>query len=226
MKKFAFVLALSAACAGLAVAEETPTLFGAAPGGPPIGSDREVCWSEPGDETQNIGSSEVIGAFALETEIANDFFFTSDQTITLARWWGGYWNGTPIPTNSNLRFYDDAGCIPGAVLAEYLNVEDNETPVGAVYVYSYGLSFPASANTLYWFSAQYADHAFPPQCGRLSTSIETSCPSVFRSVYFAYPDWTPAADVFGAFFEASQEFECGVTANTETTWGAIKGLYR
>ncbi len=226
MKTFAFVLALSLAFSG-AVLASNPELFGPAPGGPPMGGDREVCWSEPDDPAGNIGSSEVIGAFALETEIANDFFFTTDETISLARWWGGYWNGSPIATNSNLRFYDDAGCVPGGVVAEWLNVEDNETLVSTYYVYYYELNFPAMANTLYWFSAQFADHAFPPQCGRLATSIETSCPSVFRSVYFAYPDWTPASDVFGAFFEASQEFECGPpVANETTTWGAIKGLYR
>lgn len=227
MKKFAFVLALSMVCTGLAFASN-PAMFGPAPGGDPIGGDRDVCWSEPGDESQNAGSSEVIGAFALESEIANDFFFNSDQTVTLARWWGLYWNGQigNENFNMNITFYDDAGCVPGAQLAEYLNVNANQTPVGAAFVYSYGVSFPAMGSTLYWFSAQAADHAFPPQWGRLGTGFITSCESVFKSVFFAYPNWTPAQDVFGALYEASQEFECGVTANSETTWGAIKGLYR
>ena len=64
-------------------------------GGPPVivESGRDVCWSEPADLNGLIASSEVIGEFGLESEIANDFLLTTDATITLARWWGGYYNG-------------------------------------------------------------------------------------------------------------------------------------
>ena len=226
MKKLALVLSLSMVLVGMAMAE-VPTAFGPAPGGTSIGSGREVCWSEPPDPAGSIGSSEVIGAFALETEIANDFFFGGDSNVTMARWWGGFWNGDPINVNWNLRIYDDGGCVPGAVLAEWLNVPSNQTPVDTYYVWNYGITFAALGSTLYWFGAQAADHAFPPQCGRLATLLITQCDSVFKSVYFGYPDWTPAGDVFGYGYEASQEFECGGAVATDpTTWGAIKGLYR
>jgi hypothetical protein len=185
-----------------------------------------------------IASSEVIGQFALETEIANDFYLSSDATICLARWWGGYYNNNSCSdigyaTNWNLRFYDDGGCVPLSTVAEYLGASANETNVycqGGLYpifVYQAGVSVPVTANTLYWFGAQAADHAFPPQVGRVASGGVVGCDSVFKSAYFSYPDWTPGIDVFGVAFDASQEFEANCdTPTNSTTWGAIKGLYR
>ena len=96
-----------------------------------------------------------------------------------------------------------------------------------IFRYEVSVELPCQANTLYWFGAQAADHTFPPQCGRVAAGAITACDSVFKSAYFAYPDWTPAIDVFGIAFDASQEFECGMWfRRNSTTWGAIKGLYR
>jgi hypothetical protein len=95
------------------------------------------------------------------------------------------------------------------------------------YVYEFCLEEALVAN-LYWFSAQMADHPFPPQWGRLASDMTQICDSAFRSDYFAYPDWVPAPDVFGDMFDASQMFEdeCIPTATENASWGAIKGLYR
>jgi hypothetical protein len=71
----------------------------------------------------------------------------------------------------------------------------------------------AEAATLYWFGAQMKDHAFPPQAGRLASAGVIGCDSVFKSAYFAYPDWTPAIDVFGVAFDCSQEFQSGIPPN-------------
>ena len=239
MKKFAFVLALSFVVAGAAFAANPSLIAGGQSGTHNIvGSGRDVCWSEPVDLEGLIASSEIIAQFGLETEIANDFYFTSNQTISLARWWGGYYNNNGcgdqgVATSWNLKFYDDGGCMPATMVASYPNSFANETSVYCqggfypIFKYEVSVSFAATANTLYWFGCNATDHAFPPQCGRVASAGIVGCDSVFKSAYFSYPDWTPAIDVFGVAFDASQEFECGGGSPTEsTTWGAIKGLYR
>jgi len=241
MKKIAFVVAMSFVVAGSALAINPSLLAGGGGTQNIVNSGRNVVWSEPADLEGLIASSEVIGSVGLETEIANDFFLTADNTIVTAKWWGGYWNNNSCAdigyaTNWNLRFYDDGGCVPLTTLAEWVGAFANETNIycqGGLYpIFEYkacGLDFPITANTLYWFGAQVADHVFPPQCGRVAAGFVTGCDTVFKSVYFSYPDWTPGIDVFGVAFDASQEFydsdECTVPT-TNTTWGAVKGLYR
>jgi hypothetical protein len=237
MKKFAFVLALSFVVAGSALAIN-PSLNAGGGGMNVVESGRSVVWSEPANLDGLIASSEVIAQFGLETEIANDFFLTANNTITIARWWGGYYNNNGcsdigIATNWNLRFYDDGGCVPLTTLSETLGAFANETFVYCqggfypIFKYEVATSVPVTGNTLYWFGAQAADHAFPPQCGRIASASVVGCDTVFKSAYFSFPDWTPGIDVFGVAFDASQEFEnfC-ITPTEKTTWGAVKALYR
>ncbi len=242
MRKVALVLALSFAATGGALAIN-PTLSGGGGGSSNVlNSGRDIVWSEPPDLEGLIASSEVIGQFALETELANDFYLTYDTVLCYARWWGGYYNNNGCSDNGygmnwNLRFYDDAGCVPLATVTEYLGAWANETNVYCqggfypIFRYTAELSpVPIIANTLYWFSAQAADHAFPPQVGRIASASVVGCDTVFKSAYFSYPDWTPSVDVFGVAFDASQEFEARnciwTIAAKKTTWGAVKGLYR
>lgn len=238
MKKFAFVLALSFVVAGAAFAANPALMAGGTSGNHNVvASGREVCWSEPADLEGLIASSEIIAQYALETELANDFFLGVDNNITLARWWGGYYNNygcgdIGYATNWNLRLYDDGGCMPQTTLSEDLGVFANETYIYCqggfypIFQYQAGVSWPIAMNTLYWFGCNTTDHIFPPQCGRVAALMITGCDTVFKSAYFSYPDWTPAIDVFGVAFDASQEFECGAVPTDNTTWGAIKGLYR
>jgi hypothetical protein len=236
MKKFAFVLALSMVVAGLSMAAE-PEILLPGPGGNPAGIERTVLWLDNPDFAANTGSSEVIGEFALTSELANDFILEMDATIQKVTWWVAYWNGFEAPTGSgfNYRFYYDAGCLPEpGAFVEYLLPGDDSCEALAdggdmfsQFVYEYCLDLPLPAG-LYWFSAQMADHAFPPQFGRLGADMIQICDSAFRSDYFAFPEWVPAPDVFGDLYDASQMFEdeCVPTAVEDASWGSIKGLYR
>lgn len=197
----------------------TPILSAGGVGGRVLPATRDVIWSEPPDLEGPMGTSEVISTVGIETELANDFYFTSEASIGRARWWGGYYCNNNCDdighaTHWNLRFYSDAGCAPGAVLHEFLEVPSAETFVHCQEhgypVFSYEASLcgvVAAANTLYWFSAQACDHTYPPQVGRLASADVVGCDTMFRSVFYGYPDWTPAIDVFGIAFDASQEFE-------------------
>ncbi len=247
MKKVVFVLALCFV-AGTAMADIMP--FQAGPGGPPnvVPSGRDVCWSEPADLNGLIGSSEQILAFGLESELANDFVPTgAENSICFVTFWGGYYNNsTPCASGIttpgfNLKFYSDGGCVPVGTtpdVAWVANPPFTETSVGCQQgvfpMFKWDFDFTASpipgfvSGNLYWFGGQLLDHAFPPQGGRLAAATVTGCDTVFRSVYFGYPDWTPAIDVFGVAFDCSQEFTCSCipVATKPSTWGQIKGLYR
>ena len=220
MRKVALVLVWIAVVAGGAQAAN-PSLTAGGGGMSVLSGDRDAVWSEPPNFDGLLASSEVIGVYGLQTEIANDFYVAGSVTIGIARWWGGYYNNygcsdIGYATNWNLRFYDDGGCIPNSVVYEAVGVASNETYVYCqsgiypIFKYQYdGVSLPVQANTLYWFGAQAADHTFPPQVGRVASAGVVSCDTVFKSAYFSYPDWTPAIDVFGVAFDASQEFEQG-----------------
>jgi hypothetical protein len=229
-RKVALTIGLCAVVAGGALAVN-PSLMGGGQSGTHnvLDSGRDPFWSEPPDFEGLIASSEVIGVYGLETEIANDFYFTTDGLwVQLARWWGGYWNNygcsdIGYATYWNLRIYDDGGCVPNTVIWELVAAFANETSVYCqsgmypIFQYEAGGGMPSfSANTLYWFGAQAADHTFPPQCGRLASAGVVGCDTVFKSAYFSFPDWTPAIDVFGVAFDASQEFDYGEIGHDET----------
>ena len=207
------------------------------PGGNPADIEREVLWLDNPDFAGDAGSSEVIGAYDLWTEIAGNLLLEVDATIRKVTWWGIYWNGFEEPTGAgfNLRFYMmDTDCypedtpflehlLPGNDCCEAL-ADGGDQFSQFVYEYCFDLPLPAGS---YWFSAQMADHEFPPQWGRQCAEWNhESCESMFRSPYFSYPDWV-LADVFWPWF-ASQMFEdvCEATPIENASWGAVKGLYR
>ena len=205
----------------------------AAPGG------RDVCWSEPADLNGMIGSSEQILRLGIETEMANDFMIDGG-VITRASWWGGYFENLDTPCEElppspgfNLRFYEDANCLPAALIADLPITDYAEELIDCrwgfvpIYKWSADVDIEIDAATRHWFGAQMMDHPFPPQAGRQAAIRITGCQSAFKSAAFGFPDWTPCEDVFGVAFDVSQEFECEPpTPVARSTWGALRALYR
>jgi hypothetical protein len=235
MKRLIPILSLSAIVL-YAVVEAAPVMRSpGSGGGRQVPASRDVCWSEPADLADSKISSEIIGQYGIESEIANDFIIGTDTWVTKAIGYGGYYNwapGDPPVTTYNWLFYSDAGCVPDVLLDTFTGL-DTETFIGydgfgyPTYRYEFGLSFAVSANVTYWLVLQAGDHVFPPQWGRQGTGwLVTNCDSMFRSEYFGYPDWTPANDLMEPW-DAAQEFECGEPVPVEaTTWGKVRGLYR
>lgn len=160
----------------------------------------------------------MISSLGLESEIANDFVWGCQHVeVGKVVWWGGYFNvSTPCESGIttpgfNLRFYSDAGCVPGDLYAELAVTDFTETAVGCqggtypLFKWSADI-YVTPPGDLNWFSPQMMDHAFPPQGGRLASAVVTGCNAMFRSAYFGYPDWTRTSDVFGAEVDFSQEF--------------------
>ena len=219
MRKCVLVLVLCVVAApALAVDMFHPATGLPHQGGEPPGHRR---WSEPPDLNGLIASSEQILQLGLETEIANDF--TPLGEIASSTWWGGFYNNsTPCSPGMttpgfNIRFYEDAGCFPGTIIADESITSFQEESVGCQAgfypMYRYFADNACAlvqAGGLYWFGVQMKDHPFPPQAGRLASMGVVGCDTVFKSAYFGYPDWTPAIDVFGVAFDASQEFQYGL----------------
>jgi hypothetical protein len=236
MMRVPVFLVLSVLFVGASRAEE-PEMYLPGPGGNPADSyDREL-WLDNPDFAASVGSSEMIGAHGLETEIANDLTLEFDACILKAIWWGAYWNGYETPTGAgfNLRFYMDAGCLPEVdPFIEYLLPGDDcfeELAPGGdmfsqfIYEYCLDVCLPPG---LYWFSVQMVGHAFPSQWGRLGADQTLDCPSCIRSEYFDQAAWIPLAEIIGAEYDASQWMydECFPPATRNTSWGNIRSLYR
>jgi hypothetical protein len=241
MKKFAFAVALAAIAASSALA----AIDLSAPGmpGPNGVPNREVCWSQPYNSTATAVSSEFISASGLESRVANDFSFTTDRKIGHANWWGQYYNyssNMPDAATFNLFWYTDPqmSCSPGELFCVF-TVPNNagETVVVAPATFSYGVDFANldccfAANALYWFVVQCGDHRSLPgagQWGRKGADAIVLCESMIWSPYFGIPTWTPLSALGIANWDASQEFnciDCGPVPTENTTWGAIKTLYR
>jgi hypothetical protein len=160
-------------------------------------------------------SSEIISSMGFETEVADDFVFPGGWGLR-AYLWGGYYNwaaGDPEITSLNVRFYEDAGSVPGSVLAEYPGLEIHATfvgidPIGPIYKYYITVNVSClEQGRRYWISVQAGDHPFPPQWGRVEALNTIGYPAMIRSAYLGYPDWTAVEDIVGTGFDSSFEME-------------------
>jgi hypothetical protein len=213
----ALVLFLSLGVAEGAVSGN-PSLSAGGGGMNVLDTGREVVGSQPPNLDGLILSSEVIGEFGLESELADDFVRSWEYPYVVVRWWGGYFNGSGCgefgaAARWNLRVYEDDNSVPGNLVWETIGTYSYEyfiyCQAAAYPIFQYEAVFyydPLPA-TRYWFSAQAGNHGFPPQVGRVAAASVVGYPSRFRAGYFAYPNWTPTIDVVGEEVDASLEFE-------------------
>jgi hypothetical protein len=239
MKTLAPILVITMAITASAAWADLPVIGRGPIGSPnPLPPSRDTCWSEPPDLNGQIGSSEQMLMYGLESEIANDFV-VSGSVITKASWaWAWYdeyaCGSHPSTPGFNLRFYEDTGCMPGSIIADLSITGFEEEYLGCFETVGIDDLFRAttdiSVNVVpgqtYWCGVQVKDHTFPPQAGRLAASVVTDCESMFKSAYFGFPNWTRTRDVWGFSWDASQEFWCGVTPVQGTSWSRIRALFR
>lgn len=237
------LLALSAICpsASLGAAiSDYPTPYSPSTGHLPVAGTRDVCFSRPPNLYGGKISSDIIGAYGLVSEIADDFMICDAgiaATIVKAIGYGGYYNwapGDPDVTAYNLRWFDDTDCFPGAMFASQLGLTETVSFIGydgfgyPTYKLEFVVSVAVDGATRYWWVLQADDHVFPPQWGRQQAAdFIWGCDAMFKSAFFGYPDWVPAGGL-DIFFDAAQEFdcECGPTSSQAPTWGQVKALFR
>jgi hypothetical protein len=185
-------------------------------------------WLQEPDPAGNLISVQYDATIQFETRAADDFMGDGEYMVSFG-WWGGYWNGSPVPPESmNFRIWAKAfGDCPGELLYEENDPNYHETLVGldADYCIELDTPFLKADGENYMVGIQPV-LVFPPQTG-WATAIGGNGKQVcFQSDYFAYTDWVPGDVVFGSFYECAMVlFNEGGTPVEESSWGAIKALY-
>lgn len=204
------------------------------PSGPP--ARLEILWSQPYDLNGYKVSSEIIGAYQLESRIADDFLLDADAEIGLVRVWGGYYNwtpGDPPIQYMNVHFYADVDCVPAITPQEvHLHLPMNETFIGydglgyPTYRYETAVDFSALAGVRTWVMAQADDHPYPPQWGRQQALEERECPAMYYAVW-NWPEWNSVYELVGEPYDASLELEASSPVPVARgSWGSIRTLFR
>jgi len=248
MKKSIFTFVLSMA-AVLLFAQSQPVTWSGALGynpahQPPLtlpADDLQVVPADPllwsqGPDCNAAGTSEVISAFSLVSNCADDFVFTSAKNITAAAWWFAPFNGDYSTLSSwTVTIYDEAACLPANIVQQWvipfnMSHELLYCPNG---YYSYWAdltpAFTASANTKYWVSVQTGDHAFPPgQWGWAMHAQVSGCQGAFKSAYFGFPNYVPAG---GLVFTFPTDFafelygtDSGIVETPISNWALFIGI--
>lgn len=180
-----------------------------------LAGTQEVIWSQPPWDSGSKISSEDIPAYSLNSQVANDFTYPSDATITQISWWGGPYR-TPdgaLPSVFNIYIYDDNSCKPGNLIDSYVGIEPASAETGTdpgglpIYRYDANVSFPVSGGRTYWISVQAASHDSPPQWGRQEATSVEGCESMIKSDYFGFPDWTLCSVPAHHPWDASEEIQ-------------------
>jgi hypothetical protein len=146
-------------------------------------------------------ASEVVGALGCESEVAADFVpLASSSDLTLEVYGGAFGTGN-LPAYYSVRFYDDGGCTPSNLLAEfcvpagvpvYCRTDSDGLPI---YKYTFRqMSVLFIPGNLYWCSVRAADPHYPPQWGVEMDDVPVTCEAWFKASCFpGYSEWTPMA---------------------------------
>ncbi len=136
-----------------------------------------VLYSQPynGNTTEFYASQYDPLAFGAFAEVFDNFTLGSESQVTSLTWIGAFFNGTPLPiTNFEVRFYNDFGGEPGALLNTYQFAGDaNQTDNGNgtnTYSATLGIPFLANAGWTYWVSV-VPTLDYPPQWGWAASDV-------------------------------------------------------
>ena len=150
-------------------------------------------------------SSQLDLVYPFDSQVADDFVLADGGEITGVTFWGGFYNGSPVPIESfNIIFYEDAGGMPTGGPEDptgtgtVFNVAATSTPEGADFKYEadLGAGFSADAGSTYWVAIQ-AVMTFPPQWGISASNSIQGSELMFGFPLLGTPYWTPGTTVFG-----------------------------
>lgn len=146
------------------------------------------------------------GTLTFASQVADDFSLAANATVQKIRFWGGCYNGDPVPIPSfNVLVYADAGGQPtgtpgdptGTALHSFsvsaTVVDTGSSVFGASsnilrYDVNLGAGFLATAGTTYWLAIQAAVD-YPPQWGWASQAVGGGDPLSFWGPTFNYNEW-------------------------------------
>ena len=201
-----------------------------------------VKWQQLPDFEGSAVSSEWCDDIGLITDMADDFLCEDGDPIVALEWWGTEYNcgiyGPPIPIDYfTVRFYEDIGGIPGAVVYEQIVTDWTEEYAAGGDMYSdfhyyadLPVPFMQEAGNIYWLQIQ-ARHTRTDYCQwgwhQCLLEDEWNYEAVLRSDYFGVPDWSPLTPLIGYHFETAfviyaEPFNPVASAS----WSTIKAIYR
>jgi hypothetical protein len=189
------------------------------------GDPYAIFWEQPPDGASGL-SAQDDACYPFQSECADDFVGNGNP-IDAVGWYGVYWNGSPIaPDAFNIRFYSDAAGFPGAELGITTSSDYNET-VGDPYGYCTEVDWLWTNYGIKYHISIQAVLCFPPQWG-IGTGVGNGTQGSFKSALFGFPDWVTNSTIFGVPYElAFLVYEgYGTSPAKETSWSAIKDLYR
>jgi hypothetical protein len=218
MKKFAILMILAIAST-LVFSQNQPQLMSGSLKGNVVTNPSNAPMADPTDPLlysqpvvcSTLASSEIMSDLNLESLCADDFTLTATKNITAIKWWAGPWNGSSSFANWNIKFYDDASCLPGTEIASFAIpfAQSNQSVTCSGYLYSFWCTLPTpvlvQGNSKYWVSVQTSDHPFTGQWGWEQRTPVNGCSGAFKSVYFGFPNFVPNINVFGS--SSDQSFE-------------------
>jgi hypothetical protein len=176
-------------------------------------TSRDVVWDN-GGYTTNALSSQFDTAYPFNSQVADDFEFSSQVTVGEVVFFGLFWNGNAInPIDLNVLFYNDDGTGNGPTGAGMADPSSTaiqaelHTGVGVdnydgTFTYDIILNTPfvANAGTKYWIVAQWKGD-FPPQwgwCVSVSQQLHV-CDQGFPVL--GTPYWTPMTNYGDVSFQ-------------------------
>jgi hypothetical protein len=169
---------------------------------PYAGSYRSIILWDNGMSYVGMASAQDDQAYPFLSELADDFHFDEDTEVVDVHWVGGYWNGVTAPFDWRIRFYEDAGNVPGALFAgpfEFTWDEISKISLGSEY-WECSVFLPEVVTFTgcekYWVSIQGVG-IFPPQSGWAYHIGGPLMEGFFKSAFFGYPDWTSSYTVWG-----------------------------
>lgn len=140
-----------------------------------------LVWSQlPDCPNGNFYSSQLDAGNGINFQVADDFIFTTyPGEITAVKWWIGWFNPAEYvaPSSFNIYIYNNVGCLPGSVVAQwnipFANANEDGTCIIDWPARSYWAAlnppFVPVVNQHYWFVAQPV-MVLPPQTGMAVSS--------------------------------------------------------
>ncbi len=158
---------------------------------------------------ESLLSSQVDTFIPFESACADDFdIWPGGAAINVAEWYGGFYNGDPVPADWRVTIYADSGGLPGmvvytetfpyAALHETLHAYDQFGYAHFSYRADFAMDVDLAVGA-YWISFQGVND-FPPSSAVSVTTTVTGSEALQRFPIFGY-DWTATSALFGVGYD-------------------------
>ena len=190
----------------------------------PAGFDRDdVLWCQAPDDAGSGLASQIALDYPFEATVADDYITETD--ITMVEWWGVHWNYSELvdPDSFMIRVWSDDFCLPGVIEFE-ADVADYgvEGPATDRQRFWADITIPFAGDPHKWLSVQAVMFFTPYGQWGWSTSLDfNECDAVQMFPELGMYEFAPHDYIANAFCLYG-----GEVPTQESTWGAVKSLFK